>query len=177
MIEDYVASELTPDGIDCVALDTGLDTPTGGRVRRAADLIGSERFCLTYVDGLADVDLEALLSFHASHGALATMTTVRPDLPWGVARIGDSGRVDAFVEKPQVEEWINGGFFCLEAGALDFLGEGDVLEEGPLTTLATKGELMAYRHEGFWDCVDTYKDLVVVNDLWNQGKAAWLTSS
>lgn len=177
MIEEYVASGLASEDIDCVALDTGLDTPTGGRVLRAAELIGDGTFCLTYVDGLADIDLESLLAFHRSHGALATMTTVRPDLPWGVAKIGEASRIDAFVEKPRVDEWINGGFFCLEAGALGFLGEADVLEEAPLRALASEGQLMAFRHEGFWDCVDTYKDLVVVNDLWQQGRAAWLPSS
>lgn len=177
MISDYVASDLALEGIECTALDTGLDTPTGGRVAAASDLIGSSGFCLTYVDGLADVDLEALLEFHASHGRLATMTTVRPNLQWGVAKLDESGRVEAFVEKPRVDEWVNGGFFCFEAGALDVIGEDDVLEEGPLKRLASGGELMAFRHEGFWDCVDTYKDLVVVNDLWTQGRAPWLSRS
>jgi glucose-1-phosphate cytidylyltransferase len=177
MIEEYIASEPSLDGIECTALDTGLDTPTGGRVKKAADAVGGETFCLTYVDGLADIDLEALLTFHQSHGRLATMTTVRPNLQWGVARIGEDDRVEAFVEKPRLDQWINGGFLCLEPGALDFIEEGDVLEEGPLTGLASADQLMAYRHRGFWDCVDTYKDLVAVNDLWDQGRASWLKSS
>jgi glucose-1-phosphate cytidylyltransferase len=105
------------------------------------------------------------------------MTTVRPNLQWGVARIGEDDRVEAFVEKPRLDQWINGGFLCLEPGALDFIEEGDVLEEGPLTGLASADQLMAYRHRGFWDCVDTYKDLVAVNDLWDQGRASWLKSS
>lgn len=177
MIEDYVGQEPDLAAVRCEVLDTGLDTPTGGRVKQAGDLIGDERFMLTYVDGLADVDLNLILDYHDSHGGLATMTTVRPNLQWGVARIGPGGAVEEFVEKPRVEEWINGGFLCLDAAALEYIGPDDVFEEEPLRRLAAAGELMAYRHEGFWDCVDTYKDLVAVNDLWDQGGAPWLKSS
>lgn len=177
MIDEYVASDLRPGGLDCVAVDTGLDTPTGGRVKRASGLFDTGTFCLTYVDGLADVDLGALLDFHRASGALATMTTVQPELQWGVAELDQADRVEAFVEKPRVDQWINGGFFCLEPGALEFIDDDDVLEEAPLGNLASAGQLMAFRHLGFWDCVDTYKDLIVVNDLWNEGRAPWLPSS
>ena len=176
MIEHYVETELRPAGIECIALDTGLDTPTGGRVAMAAGMVASEPFCLTYVDGLADIDLSMQGQFHESHGSLATVTTVRPNLQWGVARIDDHDRVEAFVEKPRMDEWVNGGFFWLEPEALEFIEEGSVLEEAPLAGLASAGQLMAFRHEGFWDCVDTYKDLIAVNDLWNEGKAPWLPS-
>lgn len=174
MIEDWLSSDTGLEGIECEAVDTGTDTPTGGRVARVADRIGGEPFCLTYVDGLADIDLESLLAFHRSHGALASMTTVRPNLQWGVAEISGAGRVEAFLEKPRLDHWINGGFLVLEPGALEYIGEQDVLEERPLQRLASDRQLMAYRHDGFWDCVDTYKDLIAVDDLWREGRAPWL---
>ena len=101
------------------------------------------------------------------------MTVVRPHLQWGVAELGGDGRVEGFVEKPRSEHWINGGFFCFEPGALDYLDEDSVLEREPLERLAADGQLRAYRHEGFWDCMDTYKDAVVLNDLWAAGEAPW----
>ena len=114
-----------------------------------------------------------LLDFHRGHGGLATMTVVRPHLQWGVAELDDDGRVAGFVEKPRSEHWINGGFFCFEPGALAYLDEDSVLEREPLERLAADGELHAYRHEGFWDCMDTYKDAVVLDDLWAAGDAPW----
>ncbi len=128
---------------------------------------------MTYADGVADVDLGALLDFHASEGALATMTVVRPRLQWGVAEVDEEGLVAGFVEKPRSEHWINGGFFCFEPEALDYVGEDSVLEREPLRRLAAAGELRAHRHEGFWDCMDTYKDAVELNDLWAAGEAPW----
>jgi len=113
-----------------------------------------------------------LLDFHREQGALATVTVVRPNLQWGVAEL-DGDAVAGFVEKPRSEHWINGGFFCFEPEALDYLGPDSVLEREPLERLAAAGELRAYRHEGFWDCMDTYKDAVVLNDLWAGGRAAW----
>ena len=137
-----------------------------------ADRLAGERFCVTYADGVADVDLGALLDFHAERGSPATVTVVRPDLQWGVAELsGDE--VTGFVEKPRSEHWINGGFFCFEPGVFDYLGPDSVLEREPLAGLAADGQLRAYRHEGFWDCMDTYKDAVVLNDLWAAGRAPW----
>ncbi len=174
MIEGFVAAEDWPGEIEVECVDTGVDTPTGGRIARlGADRLAGERFCATYSDGVADVDLAALLDFHESHRGLATMTVVRPNLQWGVADVDLDGRVAGFVEKPRSEHWINGGFFCFEAGTLDYLDEDSVLEREPLAALAAEGRLHAHRHEGFWDCMDTYKDAVVLNDLWAGGDAPW----
>jgi glucose-1-phosphate cytidylyltransferase len=172
-VEEFVAAEPWPGGIAVECVDTGLDTPTGGRIARLADRLADETFCATYADGVADIDLGALLDFHRGHARLATMTVVRPHLQWGVAELGDDGQVERFVEKPRSEHWINGGFFCFEPGALDHLDERSVLEREPLARLAEHGQLRAHRHEGFWDCMDTYKDAVVLNDLWVGGEAPW----
>jgi len=156
-------------------VDTGLDTPTGGRVKRLEGLLaGESTFCLTYSDGLADIDLTRLLRFHEGHGALATITVVRPELQFGVAELdGEDGRVLGFREKPRSEHWINGGFLCLRAAALDYLAHDSVLEREPLQRLAAADQLRAFRHEGFWECMDTYKDTVALNDLWASGAAPW----
>jgi glucose-1-phosphate cytidylyltransferase len=156
--------------VRCV--DTGADTPTGGRIARVADRLAGT-FCVAYADGVADLDLRALLAFHRSHGALATMTVVRPELPFGVTDLDGDGAVTGFREKPRSEHWINGGFFCMEPGVLDRLREDSVLERAPLESLAADGELRAFRHEGFWDCMDTYKDAILLNDLWATGEAPW----
>ncbi|HEX6153633.1 MAG TPA: sugar phosphate nucleotidyltransferase [Solirubrobacterales bacterium] len=171
-VEEFAAAERWPEGVQVEAVDTGLDTPTGGRVAALAERLGEERFCATYADGVADIDLHALLEFHEDQGALASVTVVRPNLQWGVAEIaGDE--VTGFVEKPRSERWINGGFFCFEPGALGYIGPDSVLEREPLSRLAADGQLRAFRHEGFWDCMDTYKDAVVLNDLWAAGRAPW----
>lgn len=173
MVEEFVAGERWPEGVAIECVETGLDTPTGGRISLVGERLGDQRFCATYADGVADVDLAALLDFHCGHGGLATVTVVRPHLQWGVTRLDRDGRVEGFVEKPRSEHWINGGFFCFEAGALDYLDVDSVLEREPLERLAADGQLRAYCHEGFWDCMDTYKDAVVLNDLWEAGEAPW----
>ena len=175
MVDEFVAGESWPGGVEVECVDTGLDTPTGGRIARLADRLGGGTFCATYADGVADIDLGELLDFHASHETLATVTVVQPHLQWGVARLGEGGEVEGFVEKPRSEHWINGGFFCFEPGALDYIGAESVLEREPLERLAGDGQLGAYRHEGFWDCMDTYKDAVELNDLWGAGDAPWPT--
>jgi glucose-1-phosphate cytidylyltransferase len=172
-VAEFAAAERWPEGIRVECVDTGLDTPTGGRVARLGDRLADGTFCVTYADGVADVDLGALLEFHRAHTDLATMTVVRPHLQWGVAELGQEGRVAGFAEKPRSEHWINGGFLCFEPGALGYLDEESVLEREPLRRLAADGDLHAYRHEGFWDCMDTYKDAVVLNDLWASGEAPW----
>ena len=173
MIERFVGEQDWPEGLEIECLETGLDTPTGGRVARAADRLRDGTFCLTYADGVADLDVEALLDYHHDSGRMGTVTVVRPHLQWGVAQLNGGGAVEGFEEKPRSEHWINGGFFCFEPGALDYMGEGSVLEREPLERLAADGQLSAYRHEGFWDCMDTYKDAVVLNDLWEAGEAPW----
>src|SRR3954447_18097115 len=130
-VAEFVAAERGPDGVAVECVDTGLDTPTGGRIARLHARLGSESFCATYADGVADVDLGAQLEFHRGHGGLATMTVVPPRLQWGVAELAGD-RVAGFVEKPRSEHWINGGFLCFEPGALDYVDEGSVLERQPL---------------------------------------------
>jgi glucose-1-phosphate cytidylyltransferase len=173
MIESFVEAEPWPAGVEVRCVDTGLDTPTGGRVRMLAEELGSGTSCVTYADGVADIDLGTLLDFHRGHGALATVTVVQPHLQWGVARLDGDNRVAGFTEKPRLAQWINGGFFCFEPGALEYMNEDSVLEREPLERLAADGELRAFRHGGFWDCMDTYKDAVVLDDLWRSGRAPW----
>jgi glucose-1-phosphate cytidylyltransferase len=172
-LEAFAGDERWPPGTEVRCLPTGVDTPTGGRLLRAAEALGGEGFCATYADGVSDVDLDALLRFHSQHGAAATMTVVRPLLQFGVAELNGDGVVRGFAEKPRSEHWVNGGFFCFEPPVLELLGPDSVLERELLQTLAATGSLRAYRHEGFWDCMDTYKDAVVLNDLWEQGSAPW----
>ena len=172
-IADWAAGMAWPDGVEVACADTGIDTPTGGRIKRVADLLEGRPFCATYADGVADIDLGALLAEHDRSGLLATVTVVRPTLQFGVAEIGDDGRVEGFEEKPRLDRWINGGFFRFEPGALDYIETDSVLEQAPLERLAADGQLGAYRHEGFWDCMDTYKDAVLLNDLWAAGDPPW----
>ena len=160
-----------PVAVECA--DTGLDTPTGGRIKLVEERLGGEPFCATYADGVADIDLALLLDAHRESGAKATVTVVRPTLQFGVAELGKDGRVLRFEEKPTMDRWINGGFFCFEPGVFDHLSEDSVLEREPLERLAAAGELNAFRHEGFWDCMDTYKDAVLLNDLWASGEPPW----
>jgi glucose-1-phosphate cytidylyltransferase len=171
-VAEFAAGERWPEGVEVECVDTGLDTPTGGRVLALERELGDEMFCVTYADGVADIDLEAQLHFHQAQGALGTVTVVRPNLQWGVAEL-DGERVTGFVEKPRSEHWINGGFFCFEPGIFEYLEEESVLEREPLSRLAADGQLRGFRHEGFWDCMDTYKDAVVLNDLWTSGRAPW----
>jgi glucose-1-phosphate cytidylyltransferase len=173
MVEEFAAAESWPGGVEVECVDTGPDTPTGGRIARLGERLTGEAFCATYADGVADIDLGALLAFHGEQGALGTVTVVQPRLQWGVAELGADDKVSGFVEKPRSEHWINGGFFCFEPGVLDYIGADSVLEREPLERLAASGQLSAYRHKGFWDCMDTYKDAVELNDLWASGNAPW----
>ena len=173
LIEQFVAGERWPEGVEVRCIDTGLDTPTGGRVARVAELLDGGTFALTYADGVADIDLGAALDFHRAHGEAATITLVRPHSQWGVAIVGDDDRVGGFIEKPQMEEWINAGFFFMEPAALHYVKETSVLEREPLERLAADGHLRGYRHAGFWDCMDTYKDQILLEDLWSARQAPW----
>jgi glucose-1-phosphate cytidylyltransferase len=174
LIERFAATHPWPAGVSVRCVDTGQQTQTGGRIKLLAPrLEGEELFCATYADGVADIDLEALLAFHAEHGALATMTVVRPELQFGVTELAADGRVMGFREKPRSDHWINGGFFCFGAHVLDYLQDDSVLEREPLERLASAEQLRAHRHEGFWECMDTYKDAVQLNDLWASGNAPW----
>jgi glucose-1-phosphate cytidylyltransferase len=172
-IESWVQDSAWPDGIEVSCMDTGLDTPTGGRIKLAGERLAGEPFSATYADGVADIDLAKLVHFHQDGGAAATMTVVRPELQFGVAEIDGDGAVRGFQEKPRAEGWVNGGFFCFEPEVLDYLDEDSVLEREPLERLARDGRLRAYRHRGFWDCMDTYKDAVMLNELWSSGEPPW----
>jgi glucose-1-phosphate cytidylyltransferase len=172
-IEHWVTYAEWPSSISVRCLDTGVDTATGGRVRRGALALPAVPFCVTYGDGVADIDLRALLDHHREHGGIATMTVVRPQLQFGVADIGADGGVRGFHEKPRSEHWVNGGFFVFERRVMAYLAHDSVLEREPLEQLAAAGQLHAFRHEGFWDCMDTYKDAVLLNDLWAAGDAPW----
>jgi glucose-1-phosphate cytidylyltransferase len=165
----FAADADWPAGVDVGCVDTGCETPSGGRLHRLADRL-TGTFVLAYADGVADLDLAAL---QARHDGLATMTVVRPRLPFGVARLDGGDRVTAFEEKPVAEHWVNGGFFVLDPKALGYVGPDSVLEREPLSRLAAAGELRAYRHTGFWACLDTYKDAVALEDLWSRGRAPW----
>jgi glucose-1-phosphate cytidylyltransferase len=156
--------------------DTGTDSMTGGRVLRLRNALGDEPFMLTYGDGVSNVDLGGLLEFHRSHGKLATVTAVRPPSRFGGLVFEGDGVAD-FTEKPQIGEgWINGGFMVFEPGVFDFMQDDTtVLEKDVLETLARRGQLMAYRHEGFWQCMDTIRDVQMLQSLWEEGRAEWKT--
>ena len=172
-IEAWAGETEWPDGVAVECVATGLETPTGGRIKAVEERLGGEPFCATYADGVADIDLARLLEAHRQRGATATVTVVRPTLQFGVAELGEDDRVLGFEEKPSLRRWINGGFFCFEPGVFAYLASDSVLEREPLERLAADGELNAFRHEGFWDCMDTYKDAVLLNDLWAGGEPPW----
>jgi len=155
-------------------VDTGVETNTGGRVKRLAPLLRDGTFMLTYGDGVADVDLGKVLAFHRAHGKLATITAVRPPSRFG-GLVFEGDQVREFQEKPQIGEgWINGGFMVLEPGVLDYLaGDATSLEADGLDALAREGQLMAYRHDAFWQCMDTLREVRVLQKLWADGQAPW----
>jgi len=173
LIEAFARETYWPEGVEVRCVDTGVDTPTGGRLWRVRDELSAGPFLATYADGVADIDLAALRARHEAAGTLAAVTVVRPLLPFGVALLDGEDRVAGFREKPQAEQWVNGGFFSFRPAALTYLGEDSVLEREPLERLAADGELAAFRHEGFWACMDTYKDAVALDDLWAGGDAPW----
>ena len=163
------------DGWNVTVADTGALTMTGGRIKRIKKYVGDERFLCTYGDGIADIDLDALLAFHESHGKLATVTSVHPTSRFGILETDENGLVQRFKEKPQAEGWINIGYFIFEPKVFDYLGDDSVLEEEPLRRLAEDGELAAYQHTGFWQPMDTYRETQLLNELWDSGRAPWRT--
>lgn len=157
-------------------VDTGQETLTGGRIKRIAPFIGNQTFMLTWCDAVANIDLQALLRFHRSHSRLATITAVHPPPRFGhIVLEGD--RVSQFKEKPRdTEGWINGAFFVLEPGIFDYIkGDTTQWEKEPLERLAREGQLMAYRHNGFWQCMDTIHEKLLLEKLWQSGQAPWKT--
>jgi glucose-1-phosphate cytidylyltransferase len=155
-------------------VDTGLTTNTGGRIKRVeAFLADDENFCVTYGDGLADIDLRALINFHQEHGRIATLTAVHPQSNFGLLKIDSAGAITEFQEKPPMKEWSNGGFFVFRRRIFDYLNDNSVLESETFECLANERQLMAYFHTGFWKCMDTYKDNVEFNQLWETGQTPW----
>ena len=156
-------------------INTGLNSMTGGRVKRMKKFIGNETFLLTYGDGLSNINLEELIKFHKSHKKLVTVSAVHPAARFGELDIVDN-KVTSFKEKPQTKQgWINGGYFIIEPEFFDYLKSDDtILEQEPLEKVAKEGELMAFKHEGFWQCMDTKRDIDHLNKLWSKGNAPWV---
>ena len=156
-------------------IDTGLNSMTGGRVKRAKDYINNETFMLTYGDGLADINIKDLLNFHKKHGKEITMTTVQPEGRWGDVKIDANNKIDSFKEKPKGDgSWINGGYFVCEPSVLDYIdNDSTIFEKQPLENLAKNGQLYAYQHNGFWKAMDTLRDKNDLEDLFINNKAPW----
>ncbi len=178
---DLSSGAVTADNNECEPwlvhlADTGTDSMTGGRVRRLKDKLGGERFMLTYGDGVTNVDVAKVLEFHEAHGKIATVTAVRPPSRFG-GIVFDGDLATEFTEKPQIGEgWINGGFMVFEPEVFDYIkDDATVLEKDVLEVLAREGQLAAYRHEGFWQCMDTIRDVQMLQGLWDAGAAEWKT--
>jgi glucose-1-phosphate cytidylyltransferase len=156
-------------------VDTGEATMTGGRLKRVRDYVGDHTFCLTYGDGVADVDVSALIAHHRAHGRLATVMAVQPPGRFGSLQIGSADAVEGFHEKPQGDgAWINGGFFVLEPSVIDRIeGDSTIWEQEPLKSLAAEGQLTAFHHSGFWQPMDTLRDCQLLQELWARGQAPW----
>ena len=178
VIEDYFRTHRCLTGGDeewiVHLVDTGQDVESGGRIKRLARWIGQDTFMLTYGDGLANVDIPRLAAFHGGHPGLATVTAVHPPSRFGRLEL-DGDLVRDFREKSQLDAgWINGGYFVLDPGVLDYIrGDGTIFEGEPMTRLAADGELRAYRHRGFWQCMDTLRDVVSLEEQWSAGNALW----
>ena len=171
---DVTPLEVEPIDWNVTLVDTGLDSMTGGRVKRLAPLLDNEPFMVTYGDGVANVDVEALVDFHKGHGKMITVTAVHPGARFGELEI-DNDQIKSFKEKPQTGNgWINGGYFVVQPEFLDLIdGDDSVLEREPLETAAAMGEMMAYKHDGFWQCMDTKRDRDHLEELWASGEAPW----
>jgi len=163
------------DGFEVTLADTGLDAMTGARIKAVQRYVKDGTFMATYGDGVSDVDVEKLLAFHKSHGKLATVTTVRPISRFGILALDGQGKVAGFDEKPQLDGWINAGFFVFEPGVFDYLSSDPscTLEQTPLRNLSHDGQLVAYQHDGFFYAMDTYREYQVLNDLWKSGQPPW----
>jgi glucose-1-phosphate cytidylyltransferase len=173
-VEPQFLDEGTEGDWQITLCHTGLNTEKGERVRHLHPHLGSdEHFMVTYGDGLSDLNLRGLVDFHLSHGKVATLTAIRARSQFGHVQLADDGQVTQMQENPLLPDWINGGFFVFRREIFNWLEPGDTLETGCFRRLAEAGELMAYRHEGFWACMDTYKDNLRLNELWDSGQAPW----
>ena len=161
-------------GFSVTLAETGTDAMTGGRVKRVEKYVDGDEFLLTYGDGVSNVNLTQLLEFHRSHGRLATVTAVRPSSRFGLMDLAPEGDVLQFLEKPVLEGWVSAGFFVFNRKVFDYLsGDNCILEREPMEQLAREGQLVAYRHDGFFFAMDTYREFKHLNDLWNSGEAPW----
>jgi glucose-1-phosphate cytidylyltransferase len=154
-------------------VDTGLDTNTGGRIKKIESYISEDNFFATYGDGLSDLDLRRLLKFHRKNNKIATITCVKPRSPFGITQINSKDLIVGFKEKPFLNQWVNGGFFVFNKAIFDYLREDDVLEKDSFERLIRKNQLVGYRFNGFWECMDTYKDHLTLNELWSKGNPPW----
>ena len=158
-------------------VDTGLTTKTAGRLQKIRPYIGNEDFMLTYGDGLSNINIKDLVKYHRGHGKLATVSAVQPEARFGGMELGEINQVITFKEKPKGDgQWINGGYFVLSPGVFDYLGDqadDTMWEEGPLENLSKNGQLMAYKHSGFWKCMDAMRDKIELENLWNNQEAKW----
>jgi len=173
---EYFNNKAEPWKITLV--DTGENSMTGGRIKRVQDIVGDEPFMLTYGDGVSDINISELVEFHKSHGKAMTMTSSQPSGRFGALNIDDNNQVQEFKEKPKGDgAWINAGFFICEPKVFDYIKDGDstVFEQEPLMNLAKDGEILTFKHDGFWKPMDTLKDKNDLNELWNSGKAPWKT--
>jgi glucose-1-phosphate cytidylyltransferase len=166
-------SESNSENWTVTLANTGALTQTGGRINMIKKYVEGERFLCTYGDGLADLNLNALIAYHESHGKIATVTSVRPTNRFGAMQIDDDHSVTKFVEKPLTEKRVNGGYFIFEPGIFNYLNNESTLEKEPLENLALNGELKAYLHDGFWQPMDTYRETIELNELWENHKAPW----
>jgi glucose-1-phosphate cytidylyltransferase len=161
-------------GFEVTLAETGLGTMTGGRLQRVQRYVSDETFMMTYGDGLADVDINRLLAFHRQHGKLATVTTVTPTSRFGIVEMNADGQVRKFLEKPRTQNFASAGFFVFQRGIFDYLtGDDCVLEREPMERLAADNQLMAYKHEGFFQAMDTYREFEHLNQLWDKQQAPW----
>lgn len=156
-------------------VDTGYDTMTGGRIKRAQKFVGDEPFLLTYGDGVSDINIKELVAFHKQHGKAITLTAIQPEGRFGRLQIEEDKRITHFFEKPKGDgAWINGGFFVCEPSVFDYIeGDSTIFEQEPLMKLADNNELYAYHHEGFWKCMDTLRDKMALNSMWDENRAKW----
>lgn len=170
---DYTDAHKEQDFMVTLA-ETGLETMTGGRIKQVEKYIDGDTFMVTYGDGVADIDIRALVEYHHQHGRLATTAAVHPFSRFGILTLDDNSVVLTFAEKPQMEEWISAGFFVFNRRVFDYLkGDDSILEHEPLERLASQGQLMAYKHNGFFYAMDTYRDYKFLNELWDRGQTPW----
>lgn len=172
-LEERVRPLTHPERWTIAFADTGLETNTGGRIKRIARYLEGQPFLATYGDGLTDMNLQKLIAFHRHQRRIATLTAVNPSSSFGLVNLDDDGLVRGFREKPRIDDWINGGFFVFEPEIFDYLEDDSVLEREPFERLALDGQLAAYRHCGFWQCMDTYKDTLDLDGRWRGGEPPW----